>query len=88
VDALQGIPDPLAAYRRGRLASPIRRNERRTEFVRAVSHPEGDEILLEPLPGQESHMIVRTARADVLVLVEAGEGELGAGDEVRYLGLF
>jgi molybdopterin molybdotransferase len=87
VEALQGISDPRAAYRRGRLATSIRRNERRTEFVRAVSRREGDEILLEPLPGQESHMIARTARADVLVLVEAGDGELAAGDEVRYLGL-
>jgi molybdopterin molybdotransferase len=87
VEALQGIPDPRAAYRRGRLAAPIRRNERRTEFVRATSRREGDEVLLEPLPGQESHMIARTARADVLVLVEAGEGELAAGDEVRFLGL-
>lgn len=87
VEALQGISDPGPAYRRGRLATSVRRNERRTEFVRAVSRREGDEILLEPLPGQESHMIARTARADVLVLVEAGDGELAAGDEVRYLGL-
>jgi molybdopterin molybdotransferase len=87
VEALQGIPDPRAAYSRGRLAAPIRRNERRTEFVRAVSRREGDEVLVEPLPGQESHMIARTARADVLVLVEAGQGELAAGDEVRFLRL-
>ncbi|MGH3053148.1 MAG: molybdopterin molybdotransferase MoeA [Gaiellaceae bacterium] len=87
VEALQGIPDPQAAYSRGRLAASIRRNERRTEFVRAVSRHEGDEVLVEPLPGQESHMIARTARADVLVLVEAGEGELAAGDEVRFLRL-
>jgi molybdopterin molybdotransferase len=88
VEALQGIPDPRPAYGLGRLAAPIRRNERRTEFVRAVSRREGDEVLVEPLAGQESHMIARTARADVLVLVEAGEGELAVGDEVRFLGLF
>jgi molybdopterin molybdotransferase len=87
VEALQGIPDPRAAYRRGRLAAPIRRNERRTEFVRAITRQEDEEVLLDPLPGQESHMIARTARANVLVLVEAGEGELAAGDEVRFLGL-
>jgi molybdopterin molybdotransferase len=87
VEALQGIQDPRAAYSRGRLAAPIRRNERRTEFVRAVSRREGDEVLVEPLSGQESHMIARTARADILVLVEAGEGELAAGDEIRFLRL-
>ena len=39
----------------------------------------------EPLTGQESHMIARAAGADALVLVPAGEGELAAGERVRYL---
>jgi molybdopterin biosynthesis enzyme len=42
-------------------------------------------VLLEPLGGQESHMIVRSASADALVLIERGEGELPAGASVRYL---
>jgi molybdopterin biosynthesis enzyme len=32
-------------------------------------------------------MIARAARADALVVVEAGAGELGAGEEVRYIPL-
>jgi molybdopterin biosynthesis enzyme len=44
-------------------------------------------VVLEPLSGQESHMIARAAGADALVLVPAGEGELAAGDAVRYLRL-
>ena len=43
--------------------------------------------MLEPLPGQESHMIARAAAADVLVLVPRGKGELAAGEAVRYLRL-
>jgi molybdopterin biosynthesis enzyme len=43
--------------------------------------------MLEPLSGQESHMIVRAAAADALVLVPRGEGELSAGATVRYLRL-
>ena len=43
--------------------------------------------MLEPLTGQESHMIARAAGADALVLVPAGEGELAAGDTVRFLRL-
>ncbi|MBD0290552.1 MAG: hypothetical protein ICV74_04780, partial [Thermoleophilia bacterium] len=35
----------------------------------------------------ESHMIVRAASADALLSVEPGEGELAAGELVRYLPL-
>jgi molybdopterin biosynthesis enzyme len=40
-----------------------------------------------PLPGQESHMIVRAARANALVHVSRGEGTLEAGSRVRFLRL-
>jgi molybdopterin biosynthesis enzyme len=43
--------------------------------------------VLEPLSGQDSHMIVRAAAADALVLVPRGAGELAEGDAVRYLRL-
>jgi molybdopterin biosynthesis enzyme len=43
--------------------------------------------VLEPLAGKESHMIVRAATANALVLVPRGEGELPAGADVRYLPL-
>jgi len=43
--------------------------------------------VLSPVTGQESHMIVRAAEADALVLVPRGEGELAAGESVRYLPL-
>ena len=87
VNALLGLGDPLPRYSRGRLARPVRRNERRLEFVRAVARHEGDAVVLEPLEGQESHMIVRAARADALVEVEPGTGELRAGALVRFLPL-
>jgi molybdopterin biosynthesis enzyme len=40
---------------------------------------------LAPITGQASHMIARAAAADALVLVPRGEGELAAGEHVRYL---
>jgi molybdopterin biosynthesis enzyme len=43
--------------------------------------------VLEPLSGQESHMIVRAAAADALVHVPRGEGELEAGAGVVWLRL-
>jgi molybdopterin biosynthesis enzyme len=48
---------------------------------------EGDETLLRPLDGQESHMMVRSGTADTLVYVAAGTDELAAGSSVRYLEL-
>jgi molybdopterin molybdotransferase len=88
VAALQGLPDPLPSYRRGSLAAAVRRDPRRDQLLRAVTRREdGDDVLLDPLAGQESHMIVRAGRADALVLVEAGEGEVPAGESVRWLAL-
>ena len=87
VNVQLGLPEPLPAFSRGTLAAPVRRTELRHEFVRARSRREGDDILLEPLTGQESHMIVRAGAADALVSVEAGEGELVAGERVRFLAL-
>jgi molybdopterin molybdotransferase len=85
--ALQGDPSPGPNYETARLASSIRRNAVRDELVRARTARDGDETVLEPVTGQESHMIARAAGADALVLVRAGEGELAAGEIVRYVRL-
>jgi molybdopterin molybdotransferase len=85
--ALQGANDPGPRFESGRTATPFRRNAARDEFVRARSARDGDAVLLDPLAGQESHMIVRAASADALVHVPRGEGEIPAGDAVRYLPL-
>jgi molybdopterin molybdotransferase len=85
--ALQGAAVPGPVYREGRLASDVRRNVQRDEFQRARSVPSEDGVLLEPLQGQESHMIARAASADALVLVPRGEGNLQRGAQVRYLAL-
>jgi molybdopterin molybdotransferase len=81
--ALQGAQSPQPAYEHGKLGRALRRNEVRDQLVRAQR--QGD--VLEPLTGQESHMIVRAAGADALVLVPRGEGELPAGAAVTYLRL-
>ena len=85
--ALQGAAEPGPAFAVATLSAAVRRNEARDELVRARSHIEGDRVLLAPLRGQESHMIARAAAADALVLVPRGEGELAAGESVRYLRL-
>jgi molybdopterin molybdotransferase len=85
--ALQGLSEPLPRLQVGRLAAALRRNAARDEFVRARSRLDQSEVLLEPLSGQESHMIVRAAAADALVHVPRGEGRLEAGAPVRWLPL-
>jgi molybdopterin molybdotransferase len=87
VNALLGLGDPLPEFRGGILAESIARNAHRDEYVRAFARRDAEDIVLEPLPGRESHMIARAGRANALVEVAAGEGELAAGDEVRYLAL-
>jgi molybdopterin molybdotransferase len=86
--ALQGHGDPLPRFEPGRLAAGARRNPVRDELVRARTRA-GDDgaVELEPLAGQESHMIARAAGADALVFLPRGEGELAAGSPVRYLRL-
>ena len=85
--ALQGLEHPLPRYEPGRLGAALRRNEERDEFVRARSRVDGDALVLEPIVGQESHMIVRSGAADALVHVPRGNGELGEGSVVRWLRL-
>jgi molybdopterin molybdotransferase len=87
IRALQGVPEPLPRFDRGRLAGARRRNSERDELVRARLRRSADGPLLEPLSGQESHMIARSATADALVLVPRGEGELADGAPVDYLRL-
>ena len=85
--ALLGVPDPLPSFEPGKLAVGLRRNEERDEFVRARSRVDGDALVLEPVTGQESHMIVRSSGADALVHIPRGNGELAAGSAVRWLRL-
>jgi molybdopterin molybdotransferase len=82
--ALQGERDPEPRYLNGTLAAPAKADPRRDELVRARLTSSGE---LEPLTGQESHMIVRAAEANALVYVPAGDAELPAGSTVRYLAL-
>ncbi len=85
--ALQGLRDALPRFERGRLAAPLRQNAARDELVRARSRLDPDGVVLEPLSGQESHMIVRSAAADALVHVPRGDGDLAAGAIVSWLRL-
>jgi molybdopterin molybdotransferase len=83
--ALQGAADPGPRFASARLAQAVARNTGRDDLVRARTEVADEGIVLQPLTGQESHMIVRAAEADALVLVPRGDGELAAGALVKYL---
>jgi molybdopterin molybdotransferase len=86
--ALQGHAQPMPRFEAGRFAAVARRNPNRDQLVRARTRTDDAEaVQLEPLAGQESHMIATAAAADALVLIPRGEGELGPGSPVRYLRL-
>ena len=85
--ALQGSSDPGPDFRPGRLERPVRQDVQRVQLLRARTSVGAEDVLLDPVAGQDSHMIVRAAEADALMLVPAGEGELPAGATVSYLRL-
>jgi molybdopterin molybdotransferase len=80
--ALQGERDAGPRYRRASLAASVTPDSRRDELVRARLTADGE---LEPLSGQESHMIARAAAANALVYVPTGPEPLPRGSTVRYL---
>ena len=82
--ALQGSSEPRPAFLPGQLGGSLLRNPARDELVRARIENGG---IVQPLRGQESHMIARAARANALVLVPRGDGELAAGSAVSWLPL-
>jgi molybdopterin molybdotransferase len=77
----------MPAFRTGRLAEAVRRIPARDQLLRARSEDVDGAVELRVLVGQESHMIARAASADALVLVPRGEGDVGAGSDVRFLTL-
>lgn len=85
--ALQGASDAAPRWRGGVLSIALERNEHRDDFARARTNLVGGVTTLEPIAGQESHMITRTASADALVHVPRGAGTVAAGAPVRYLPL-
>jgi molybdopterin molybdotransferase len=87
VKALLGLSDPLPSLDTGTLAAPVRRNPRRHEFLRAVARSDAAGVVLEPLGAQESHMIVRAARANALISIAPGSGDVAAGELVPFLPL-
>ncbi len=85
--ALQGHPAPAPPFRPGTLVAEVRPRAERDDFVRATTSWNDEGALLDPILGQESHMIVRTTAADAIVHVPRGTVPLAAGARVSFLPL-
>src|SRR5690606_14711445 len=57
--ALQGVREPRPAFRPARLGRAARRIPLRDSLLRGRTRVEGDELVVDPLSGQESHMIAQ-----------------------------
>ena len=70
--ALTGHPDPAPPFRPGTLAAAIPQRPERDDFVRARVTWGDDGALVEPIVGQESHMIAHTTAATGLAWIPRG----------------
>ena len=77
--ALQGAASPGRRSRRAARRAPFGATPSGTSSCARGLRVDGERVVLEPLTGQESHMIARAAAADALVLAPRGDGELAAG---------
>jgi molybdopterin molybdotransferase len=83
--ARQGLAEPGPVFELARTLAPLRRDDRRDQFLRARRTVGDEGAVVEAITGQESHMIVRASSADALVHVPRGSGEIPAGATVRFL---
>jgi molybdopterin molybdotransferase len=85
--ALQGHPDPAPPFRTGVLATEVRPRPERDDFIRTRVAWSEHGALLDPIVGQESHMIVHTSAADAIAHIPRGTDTLAAGSRVGFLPL-
>jgi len=85
--ALQGATEALPRFEPGRVGADVHGNVERDEFIRARARIGADATVLDPLRGQESHMIATASTADALVHVPRGNAAITAGSVVSWLRL-
>jgi molybdopterin molybdotransferase len=85
--ALQGNPAPAPPFRPGTLMRNVTPRPERDDFLRARIGWGEAGPLLDPIVGQESHMIVHTTAAEAIVHVPRGTEPLAAGVRIDYLPL-
>jgi molybdopterin molybdotransferase len=84
--ALLGIPRRATATQTARLAVPLGRNDRRQDYLRAVSRTAADgAVEVEPFARQDSSMLSLLSRADCLVVRPPHAPPAAAGEPVPVI---
>lgn len=88
LNLLEGAADAQPAWRSGCLTTEVKADTRRDRLVRMqLSQSEQGQMLLTPLPLQDSHMLSNLANAAVLVHVPSCERSYSEAEILRYLPL-
>ena len=86
LDGLEGAFDRRPHFRRGRLTGPIAQSSKRLRWSPCTVASGADgAVELTPIDGGRAHRMGRVFRADALVRVDPGEGELDTGEVVRWI---
>ena len=87
IEALPGAADPGPHFEWGHLVGPVQRDSHRDVLLRALARMSEHGVSLEPVQGQESHMITRAAGANALARSFAAARGRSPGSPVEYLRL-
>lgn len=87
LDALAGAPPAAPLELPARLETPVRHREGRREYLRGVVRFAAGGLLAAVQGDQGSHRLATLAKANCLVVVDEGAGDLAVGDSVRVLPL-
>ncbi|GAB6078139.1 molybdopterin molybdotransferase MoeA [Hydrogenobaculum acidophilum] len=85
IKKIMGYKDIIKPFLRAKLIAPIKRKSSdRLEFLRGILNLE-QELLVEALPKQGSHMLTEFRNASCYILVPKGVNEISAGEYVDVI---
>jgi molybdenum cofactor synthesis domain len=85
IKKMMGYKDIIKPFMRAKLIAPIKRKSSdRLEFLRGILNLE-QELLVEALPKQSSHMLTEFRNANCYILVPKGVNEIPAGEFVDVI---
>ncbi len=85
IKKMMGYKDIIKPFLRAKLIAPIKRKSSdRLEFLRGILNLE-QELLVEALPKQDSHMLTTFRSANCYILVPKGVNEIPAGEYVDVI---
>ncbi|OGQ58534.1 MAG: hypothetical protein A3I75_03745 [Deltaproteobacteria bacterium RIFCSPLOWO2_02_FULL_50_16] len=77
-----GYQDVFLTEARARLTQPLYKKAGRTHFIRALAVQRGDDLWVDPVGGQDSHLMQSFAEANCLIVVPSETTELHREERV------